>query len=47
MFTLVVDKETLKTKPILILMHGYAASAVLYYNMFKDLSEKFAIITVD
>ena len=48
MFTLIVDPDGLKSnKPILLFLHGYAASAVLYYNMYKDLSEKFTIIGVD
>ena len=47
MYTLIVDPDGLKTKPILLFLHGYAASAVLYYNMYKDLSEQFTIIAVD
>lgn len=47
MFTLFVDPSTLDKKPILIFLHGYCASSVLYYNMFKDLSEHFSIICVD
>ena len=47
MYTLIVDPEGLKTKPLLVFLHGYAASAVLYYNMYKRLSEKFTIIGVD
>ena len=35
------------TKPILLFFHGYAASAALYYNLYKDLSEKFCIIGID
>ena len=46
-YTLIVDPEGLKTKPLLVFLHGYAASAVLYYNMYKRLSEKFTIIGVD
>lgn len=47
MFTLIIDPDGLKTKPLLVFMHGYAASAVLYYNIYKKLSEKFTIIGVD
>lgn len=47
MFTLIIDPDGLKTKPLLVFLHGYAASAVLYYNMYKSLSEKFTIIGVD
>ena len=47
MYTLIIDPENLKTKPLLVFLHGYAASAVLYYNMYKSLSEKFTVIGVD
>lgn len=47
MFTLIIDMDTLHTKPPLIFLHGYAASSALYYNMYKDLSESFSVIAVD
>lgn len=47
MYTLIIDPDGLKTKPLLVFIHGYAASAVLYYNMYKQLSEKFTVIGVD
>ena len=47
MFTLIVDPEGLKTKPLLVFLHGYAASAALYYHIYKSLSEKFTVIGVD
>lgn len=47
MFTLIIDPDGLKTKPLLVFLHGYAASAVLYYNIYKDLADKFTIIGVD
>lgn len=47
MYTLIIDPAGLKTKPLLVYLHGYAASAVLYYHIYKWLSAKFTIIAVD
>ena len=38
MFTLIIDPDGLKPevgKPIMVFLHGYAASAVLYYHIYK------------
>lgn len=34
-------------KPVLVLVHGYAASGTLYYQIFKRLSERFHVIVTD
>jgi cardiolipin-specific phospholipase len=47
MATIIVGKKDIGTKPILVFMHGYAATCALYFAIFKRLSEKFVIICVD
>ena len=47
MFTLIIDPDALHTKPLLVFLHGYAASSALYFNIYKPLMEKFCIIAVD
>lgn len=47
MLTIAFDLKNIKIKPILIFMHGYAASATLYYQMYKRLMEHFTVICID
>ena len=36
-----------KDKPILVLIHGYAASGPLFYKIIKPICEHFTLITID
>ena len=36
-----------QSKPIMVLIHGFAASGACYYSLFKPLSEHFVVITLD
>ena len=47
MSTLIFDLESTHEKPILVFAHGYAASSVLYFHMYKRLMERFVIICID
>jgi pimeloyl-ACP methyl ester carboxylesterase len=47
MLTLIFDIETLGSKPILVFAHGYAASAAVYYHMYKRLIKYFSVICID
>ena len=47
MCTTILGMKHIDSKPILVFLHGYAASAVLYYKMYKKLLERFTIICVD
>jgi len=45
--TQLIDPGDASDKPVLVLVHGYAASGSLYYKIFKRLSERFHIIVTD
>lgn len=45
--TQLIDLGHSSDKPVLVFVHGYAASGSLYYQIFKGLSEKFHIIITD
>lgn len=47
MLTIAFDLKNIRTKPVLLFLHGYAASASLYYQMYKRLMEYFTIICID
>ena len=34
-------------KPTLVLVHGYGGSGLIFYRLYKDLSEKYHIVMVD
>ena len=36
-----------ETKPILVFVHGFAASSCLFYNIFEPLSKHFCVIMID
>jgi pimeloyl-ACP methyl ester carboxylesterase len=36
-----------QTKPILLLIHGFAASGACYFPIFRALAEHFVLITLD
>ena len=47
MYTCILDIKNINKKPILILFHGFAASGVLYYNLYNRLVERFCVIIAD
>lgn len=47
MSTVMFDLDNFHSKPILVFAHGYAASSVLYFHMYKRLMERFVIICID
>jgi len=34
-------------KPVFLIIHGYAGSAIWFYKMFKRLSKDFKVYTID
>ena len=44
-----IPNKSLKNqdKPILVWVHGFAASGAIYFTLFKKLSEKFVVVTID
>ena len=46
-FTVVFDYQSLQTKPLLVFVHGFAASAAVYYHMYLPLMEHFSVICFD
>jgi pimeloyl-ACP methyl ester carboxylesterase len=47
MLTVIFGKQNIESKPLLVFLHGYAASAALYYQMYKRLMEYFTVICID
>lgn len=47
MHSIVVGRKDIGTKPVLVFLHGYAATGALYQSLFKQLSEHFVVITCD
>jgi pimeloyl-ACP methyl ester carboxylesterase len=47
MYTCILDIKNINKKPILIFFHGFAASGVLYYHLYKRLVERFCVIFAD
>ena len=47
MATIIIGLKDIGTKPVLVFMHGYAATCALYFAIFKRLAEKFVIVCVD
>jgi pimeloyl-ACP methyl ester carboxylesterase len=45
--TVLIDYKNIRKKPLLIFCHGYAASSVLYFQIYKRLLKLFCIITFD
>jgi pimeloyl-ACP methyl ester carboxylesterase len=45
--THMINIQDVNTKPLLIFVHGYAASSSLYYQIFKSLSECFCLVVTD
>jgi abhydrolase domain-containing protein 5 len=35
------------SKPVMVLMHGYGASSVIFWKVMKPLSERYHLILVD
>lgn len=45
--TQLINPNSDEDKPVMVFVHGYAASGSLYYQIFKPLSEKFHLIVTD
>ena len=45
--TQLVNIQDIDSKPLLIFVHGYAASGSLYYQLFKYLTESFCLVVTD
>jgi hypothetical protein len=47
MYTCILDIKNINKKPIIIFFHGFAASGVLYYHIYRRLVERFCVIFAD
>ena len=47
MLTIIFGLKDIERKPIMVFAHGYAASAALYFGMYKRLMEHFTVVTID
>jgi pimeloyl-ACP methyl ester carboxylesterase len=42
-----VNISEVESKPMLIFVHGYAASSSLYYQIFESLAQDFCLVVTD
>lgn len=45
--TMLLGNHLEGNKPLLVLVHGYGASGVCFFSLFKELTKRFRVITVD